>query len=722
MARTHYRTCNLCEAMCGIAIEAEGDQVLSIRGDEHDPFSRGHICPKAAALKDIHEDPDRLRVPQRRVGDRWEPIGWDEAFDEIAARLLDIQKRHGNNAVAVYQGNPTVHNHGSLIFAQVFIRALDTRNRYSATSLDQLPHMLSALEMFGHQLMLPVPDIDRTEYFLIFGGNPVVSNGSLMSAPDVKKRLRAIQTRGGKVVVVDPRRTETAEIADQHVFVLPGADVFLLLAMLQVLLQEHSAKLGHAASFVDGVAEIEGLVAGYTPEAVASITGVDPNTTRQLVADFVAAPSAVCYGRVGVATQEFGTLCTWLINVFNILTGNFDAPGGAMFTTPAIDLVSSASRFGEAGHFDKGRSRVRGLPEFGGEYPTATLAEEIETPGDGQIRALVTSAGNPVLSAPNGRRLDSALETLELMVAVDIYRNETTRHAHFILPPTFTLEHSHYDLALHLLQIRNTTKYSPALFDKPPEARHDWEIFVELARRIMTKRKLPRLLAPLERAAVQLADPDRILDIGLRFGPYGAGVMPGKDGLTLAKVKAEPHGIDLGPLVSCLPDRLNTPDKRVALAPPRITGDLPRAKLKLDAHSAEGNGTLQLIGRRELRSNNSWMHNSERLVKGKMRCTLLIHPADAQSRGIADGDQVRVASRVGELGATVEISEAMMQGVVSLPHGWGHDRKGAQLRVAQGRPGISINDLTDEQHIDALSGNIHFNGVPVTVSGESTEG
>jgi len=699
--------------MCGVAIEVDGDRILSIKGDAEDPLSRGHVCPKAVALKDVHEDPDRLRVPQKRVGDRWEPIGWDQAFDEIAAKIRDVQKQHGRSAVAFYQGNPTVHNHGSIIYGQVFSKALRTRSRFSATSLDQLPHMLAGLEMFGHQLLLPIPDIDHTDHLIIIGGNPLVSNGSLMSAPDVKKRLQAIQQRGGKVVVIDPRRSETAELADQHVFVRPGTDVFLLLAMLNEVFAEHRIELGHLASVVDGVPEIERIVSEYPPDRVEGITGVDAETIRGLVADFVAAPTAVAYGRVGVSTQEFGGLCAWLINVLNIVTSNFDRTGGAMFTTPAIDIVAASAKFGQSGHFDKGRSRVRGLPEFGGEYPTAVLAEEIETPGEGQIRALVTSAGNPVLSSPNGRRMDEAFEQLDLMVSVDIYRNETTRHAHYILPPTFALEHPHYDLAFHALAIRNTAKYSPALFERTDEQRHDWEIFVELSRRLSGKR--PRLLAPLEKAAVKLADPDRILDLGLRTGPYGSGVSSviGGDGLTLAQLKASPHGVDLGPMKQCLPERLHTVGKRLVLAPGLLTGDIPRAASKLATH--EAGGGLELIGRRELRSNNSWMHNSARLVKGKLRCTLLIHPDDAAAAGVADGDMAKIASRVGELEVTVEVSDEMMRGVVSMPHGWGHDREGVQLRVAGERPGASINDLTDEQHIDGLCGTAHFNGVPVTV-------
>lgn len=698
--------------MCGIAIDLDdADRIVRIRGDGDDPLSRGHICPKAVALQDIHEDPDRLRVPHKRIGDKWEPIGWDEAFDEVARRLLDVQRRHGKNSVAVYQGNPTVHNHGTMIFGQVFFRALRTKQRYSATSLDQLPHMLASLTMFGHQLLLPVPDIDRTDFFLVLGANPIASNGSLMTAPDIKKRLEAIQARGGKIVVIDPRRSETADIADEHHFIRPGTDALLLMALLNVALDEREAKLGRLEPCFEGLDDVRSIVRPYTPEVVAGPTGISADAIRKLACEFCDAKTAVAYGRVGVCTQAFGGINAWLINLLNIVTGNFDTEGGAMFTTPAIDMISATSRMGQAGHFDVRRSRVRGLPEFGGEYPAAVLAEEIDTPGDGQLKALITSAGNPVLSAPNGRRLDAALETLEFMVAIDIYINETTRHADIILPPTFALEHAHYDLAFHLLAIRNTAKYSEPLFVRPPDARHDWEIFIELTARVGGK----KILTDLARPFVGKLDPEMILDFGLRQGPHGAGLMPFSKGLTLKRLKASPHGVDLGPLVPVMPDRLQTADGKIQLAPKVFRGDLPRLA-EARTRTVRSAGSLALIGRRDLRTNNSWMHNSHRLVKGKPRCTLMIHPDDARMRGLEDGQSVRITSRVGAVDAPVEISDEVMSGVVSLPHGWGHDRKGIRLRVASEHAGVSVNDLTDEQFVDQLTGTSGFSGVPVTVT------
>jgi anaerobic selenocysteine-containing dehydrogenase len=711
---THFRTCNLCEAICGVAIETEGSRVVSIRGDKDDPFSRGHICPKAAALEDVQNDPDRLRLPLRRTASGWETMGWDAAFDEVASRLAGVQAAHGRSAVAVYQGNPTVHSYTALLYGQIFVKSLRTRARFSATSVDQLPHMLASLLMFGHQALFPVPDLDRTDHLLILGANPVVSNGSLMTAPDVANRLKAIRARGGSVVVVDPRRTETAEIADAHHFIRPGADALLLLALLRTVFEAGRVTLGACEDFASGIEAVREAVRPYSPERVAGRVGIAAPAIRAMALAFASAKSAVCYGRVGVSMQRFGSLCAWLVNVLNAVTGNLDRAGGAMFSSPAVDIVGLAGR-SQTGHFGLWKSRVRGLPEFGGELPVATLAEEIETPGEGQIRALVTMAGNPVLSTPNGRRLDAALAGLDFMVSIDLYLNETTRHANIILPPTFTLEHDHYDLALHLLAVRNTVKYSLPLFQPAPDARHDWEIMSELAVRMGGgKGVLGRLGARALAGGAQRLGPRRLLDLALRIGPHGDRFNPFSDGLSLRKLTEAPHGIDLGPLVPRLPGRLFTRDHRIDLAPRAFLDDLPRLAATLE-EGANGS-VLELVGRRELRSNNSWMHNSRRLVKGPERCTVLMHPADAAARGLADGQKVRVASRVGEVTAPLEVSDEVMPGVVSLPHGWGHDRAGSRLSVAGARPGVSINDLTDEALLDVLSGNASFSGTPVTIA------
>lgn len=718
MARTHYRACNLCEAMCGIAIEVEGDRILAIRGDKDDLFSRGHICPKAVALQDVHDDPDRLKWPVRRTTSGWQRVGWDEAFDEVARRIREIQSAHGVNAVGLYLGNPTVHNYGSILFGLPFIQALRTRSRYSATSVDQLPHMLSSLTMFGHQMLLTVPDLDRTQFFLCIGGNPVVSNGSIMTAPDVAHRLEDLRKRGGRLVVVDPRRTETAELADTHYFIRPGSDAALLLGMLHVVFARDKVRLGRLADFTDGLAAVRDLVQRFPPARVADFTGIPAAEIEKLALDFCAAPSAIAYGRVGACTQEFGGLVGWLLTVMNVVTGNLDRVGGMMFTKPAVDFVAIASASGQRGHYAKSKSRVRGLPEFGGEFPVSTLAEEIETPGDGQIKALVTSAGNPVLSTPNGARLAKALEQLDFMVSIDIYVNETTRHANLILPPTFSLEHENYDVALSTVAIRNVAKYSPPLFEPAPDTRHDWQIFLELSSRLESRGSAAqRAAVSAKKAVMSRLGAKGMLDLMLRAGPYGVRSLPFGPNLSVAKVADAPHGIDLGALEPCFPARLGTPNKRIKLAPEVFLDDVPRLEAKLDESArSKRNGELSLIGRRDLRTNNSWLHNSTRMVKGKDRCTLLMNPADAKKRKLADGAAVRIESRAGAVVAKLEVSDDMMPGVVSLPHGWGHALEGVELRVARAHAGVSINDVVDELAVDPLSGTAVLNGTPVKVT------
>ena len=703
---THFRACNLCEAICGLAIEVCGDEICSIRGDRDDPFSRGHICPKAVALQDVHSDPDRLRHPVRRMGDgSWKRLSWDEALDEVGNQLRTVQKVSGYDAVGLYVGNPSVHNWGSLLFGPPLSRVLRTRNRFSATSVDQLPHHVAATLMFGHRLLLPIPDVDRTQFLLVLGANPVVSNGSMMTAPGFKRRLEGLKQRGGLLVVVDPRRTETAEMADRHIFIRPGSDALLLMALLRVIFLEGLETLGSTAEFCDSIEAVREVVAEVSPERVAPVTGIDSEAIRDLARAFATAPSAVCYGRLGVSTQAYGGLCQWLVNVLNVVTGNLDRIGGAMFTQPAVDLVANTG----PGHLGRYASRVRGLPAYGGELPVAALAEEILTEGEGQIRSLLTIAGNPVLSTPNGVQLERALESLDFMAAVDFYLNETTRHAHIILPPTSALEHDHYDLVFNLLAVRNVARYSPALFDPVPDTRHDWQILAGLHRRLEDGPPVARF----KRWLNAKIGPRRILDLGLRRGPWGSGLIPYGKGLRLTTLEKSEHGLDLGPLEPCLPARLQTPNRRVELAPIPFVKDARRVLTTLDGDPTDQ--PLLLIGRRHLRSNNSWMHNSRRLVRGRDRCTLLMHPEDAARTGVVGEAKVAVVSRAGRVEAPLELSDEVMPGVVSLPHGWGHHRPGTELSVAEEHPGVSINDLTDELVVDDLCGNAVLSGVPVWV-------
>ena len=688
MSEKHYRTCNLCEAICGIEIEHDGIKILSIKGDKSDPFSHGHICPKALALKEIYEDKNRLKFPVKRFGDEWKEISWQDAFDETAEKLTAIQEKYDKNAVAVFQGNPSVHNFGTLLSSGEILKALKTKNNFSATSVDQLPHHFAAWTMFGHPFLLPVPDIDRTHLMLVLGANPLASNGSLMTAPDVINRLENIKKRGGKIVLIDPRKTETARIASEHHFIKPASDVYFLLAIVNVLFAENLVDLKRLAEITDGIETLREASKDYAPETVENSTGISAGEIRRIAFDFASAKTAVCYGRIGVSTQSFGSLCHWLINSINILTGNFDEVGGAMFTAPAFDILQT-SKGGNI--FNRWQSRIRNLPEFMGELPVAVLAEDIETSGEGQIKALVTSCGNPVLSTPNGARLSSALKKLEFMVSIDIYINETTRHANIILPPATGLEVSHYDVIFNLFAVRNTAKYSAPLFPKDENAKYDWEIFQELAVRFGGEKPL------------NLVAPEVKLNFGLQFGKYK---MP------LEELQKNPHGIDLGELQPCLPERLFTDNKRIDLAPDLLVKDLERLKNKIEL-TAEF--PFALIGRRNLRDNNSWLHNSEILTKGKNRCTLLMNDLDARDLNFADEQKIKVSSRTGAIEIPLETTDKIMRGVVSIPHGYGHDLDGVKLDTAKKHSGVSLNDLTDEMQIDELTGNAAFSNVRVNL-------
>ena len=684
--------------MCGLVIKTQDEKVVDIRGDKADPLSRGHVCPKAVALQDIHEDPDRLRKPLKRVRSvagvyEHVEIEWDEALDLVARALSDTIERHGVDSIGAYFGNPSVHNYGMLTHQRNLFRHIRTRNRFSATSVDQLPHHLVSMWLYGHMLLSPIPDIDRTHYFLMLGANPLASNGSIWTVPDVRKRIKDLTARGGKLVVIDPRKTETAELASEHHFIRPGTDAAFLLGLIHVLFRDNLVELGKLAGVVDGIAEVREAVSALDPEWAAAATGIEAHDIIRIAHDLATAEAGICYGRMGVSTQAYGTLCQWAIQVINVITGNLDKPGGSLFTAPAMDQVMNSS----PGGFGRFRSRGRDLPEFNYELPSAALADEIRTPGNGQIKLMFTGAGNPVLSTPNGRAVDEALEQVEFMVSLDPALNETTRHADVILPPTSPLEHDHYDIAFHNLAVRNTARYSQAVFDKPEGALHDWEIFAELGDRLADR---------LGVESTPRVPPHKIVDAALKAGPYG------KDSrwdLSIDKLLNNPSGIDLGELQPSCPDRLQTADKRIPLAVPEVLSDIRRLISGVDAQ-AEG---YRLIGRRHVRDNNSWMHNHRRLVKGPGRCNLLMHPEDVAKEGWKAGMTVTIKSRVGSISAELMPSTDVMPGVISLPHGYGHGLHGTRSEIANTHAGVSCNDITDEQFLDELSGNAAVNGVPV---------
>jgi len=698
--KTHYRACHLCEAICGLQIKTQGSEILSIKGDKKDPVSHGFICPKATAIADIHNDPDRLRKPVKRVGQQWLEISWEEAIDLTAQRLVDTQLRHGADSIGFYAGNPGVHNYGNMTHGVLLRKAVNTRNHFSATSLDQLPHHLTSYAMYGHQFFLPIPDIDRTDLMVIFGGNPIASNGSIMTMPNGPKRFKALQERGGQLIVVDPRRTETAEIADQHHFIRPGKDAFVLLAIIKTLFDESLIDTGHLTDHLNGLDTIRTEVAPFTLELAAQQSGMTIESIRALTQQLANTDKAVIYGRMGVSVQEFGAVCQWAIQLINILIGALDSVGGALLTSPAFGYVRKG--LNGAGHFDVFQSRVSGLPEFSGELPAVTMAEEMLTPGKGQIKAMVTIAGNPVISSANASELNSAFAELDFYVAFDFYINATTRHADVILPPTSPLEHDHYDIAFLRLAVHNSARYNPAVFAADNDALHDWQIFNAVANRICELKGTEFRPLPA---------PDELIAHGIDSGPYGPKEKP-EIALTMATLKSSPHGVDLGPLQPGIPERLCTEDGKINMAPDFLVNDLSRLR---SAATELGQDELLLIGRRHVRSNNSWMHNYHRLVKGKPRWQLMMHPDDLAKRNIESESQVTIESRVGRVTTTVVATDEVMPGVVSLPHGWGHKRPGIKMAIATQQDGVSCNELTDDKLIDQASGNAALNGVPVTV-------
>ncbi|HXD54206.1 MAG TPA: molybdopterin-dependent oxidoreductase [Solirubrobacteraceae bacterium] len=713
MADTIHRQCTLCEAHCGIKVEVDGGAVLRITGDPDDVISRGYICPKAAALADIQSDPDRLRRPVKKVAGRFVEIGWEEALTLAGEGLRGVQERHGTDALATYLGNPGAHSSG--VFAAALVRRLlGTRNNYSATSTDQLPQFMSSFEMFGHYFVLPVPDVERTRHMLVIGANPAVSNGSLMTAPGIRDRIKAIRARGGKVVVIDPRRTETAKHASEHVAVRPGGDPYLLLGMLNVIFADGSETLGRLSGRCDGLGELKALAGEWTPERAAPHAGVEAPEIARLAREFAAARGAVAYARVGVCQQRTGSVTHWLVNALNVVTGNMDSPGGAMFPSPPVDLVRLLEIGTGKPHRDRFRQRVSGLPEFADELPVAGLADEITTPGAGQVRGMLVFAGNPVLSAPGGGRLDAAMEQLEWCVAVDMYVTETTRHADVILPPLAHLERSDIDIVFPALSVRNQVRYNPAALPAPPDGKDDWQILIALAGHIGRGAR-GRVTNALLRAIGPHYTFERVVNLAMLAGPYGR--LRSRRGLSVGKVKRAPHGIDLGPLESSLIERLRTKDRRVRLAPPVMLAEGRRLQELAGEREAQlrDGFDLTLIGRRSLRSNNSWMHNSRRLIKGADRCTALMHPDDAAGRGLSAAQLVRVSSTVGSIELPLEVSDEIRPGVVSIPHGFGHGREGVGWRTAAAHAGVSVNDITDPAIVDRLTGNAAYNDVAVRV-------
>jgi anaerobic selenocysteine-containing dehydrogenase len=722
--------------MCGLEVHVDGDRVVAVRPDDADVWSRGYVCPKGAMLGELHHDPDRLRAPLVREGASWREVGWPEAFARCEALLRPVLARYGKQAVTTYIGNPTAHGFHLSRYVGLFIGMAQLPTLYSAGTVDQWPKNVACMLMYGSMWWIPTPDVSRTHHWVVMGGNPQASQGSLLACPDLLGEIDRIRARGGKTVVIDPRRTGTAERANEWIPIQPGTDAALLLAICHVLFADDLVRLGPLAARVNGVDDVRRLAETFSPERVEATCRIPAATIRRLAHEIAAAPSATVYGRIGLCNQEFGTLASWLVDVVNVLTGNFDRPGGLMFGNPIAWGVSALPdpQWADGVTFGRYRSRVRGVPEVLGQFPLSCLAEEIATPGDGRIRALVTIAGNPVLSAPDSARLDAALPSLECMISVDNALNETTRHAHVILPGHSALEQAHFDDLISMWAVRSAGNFSPAIFPTPDRPQ-EWEILATLAglcagmpladidvgtiddgffsALCIAKGVDPATAMPL----YDHRGPERLLDLQIRTGPFGDGYGTRPGGLTLASFRDQPHGIDMGPLVPRLDDVLATPSGKIELAPPYITADVPRLAARLDRHDG-----VVLVSRRHLRSNNSWLHNVERLVRGRDRCTLLMHPDDAARAGVADGALACVRSEAGTIEIAVEVSDEMMPGIVSLPHGWGHDKAGTRLAVARAHAGVNSNVLAPGRLTDPLSNNAVVNGIPVEVRPATVSG
>jgi anaerobic selenocysteine-containing dehydrogenase len=734
---TIYRSCPTCEASCGLVLEVDRDQqqIISIKGDEHDARSRGYVCAKSQAFRHIYDDPERLRRPVKKVGDGWQEVEWDEALDAVAQKLGAVRDSHGKDAIAMYYGNPNGHNFHTQLYTQIFIQMLDTERFFSAGSVDQQPKNLSSDLLYGNPWLFPVPDLARTDFFVCMGGNPLVSQGSILGAPNAQAYIAAIRERGGRVAVIDPRLTETAEAADRHLFIRPGTDALFLFAWVNELFARGQVNIGALAGRVEGLEELEQLAAPFTAEAVEDRTGISPRDLRELVTAFAAAERPVLYGRIGLCTQAFGTLASWLVDVVNLLQGRLDEEGGAMFARPATGQNEGGGQSGELLH-GRWKSRARGFPEYMGMLPASCMGEELECEGEDAVHAVITVAGNPVLSVPNGKRIDAALQNIDFVVALDFYINETTRHADYILPSTTQLEHSNYDFLFAAFAQGNYARYSPRVFQAPDDSKTQSELFLEILARmnglaaaeldgmmldgmidgVLKSPRLAHLDAEgIKQATSTYVGAERLLDILLRMGPYGDQFTDDVEGLSLAKVMDSPHGIDLGSLqAGVLPDMLRTWGERIRLLHPLLGADIGRLCESLDAPTPE----LVLIGRRHIRDMNSWLHNLNNYARGKNRCTLMMHPDDARSRRLEDGDEARITSSVGELVVPIEYHEGLMPGVVSLPHGFGHRYSGTRQSVAtELLPGVSANDLVDDQVLDIPSGTSVVNGVPVSVTG-----
>jgi formate dehydrogenase len=703
--------CRICEPLCGLRVTVEDGKVARIRPDPDHPLSAGFACPKGIAMTDVQNDPDRVLHPLRRRDGGFERVSWDEALDEIGTRLGRILDERSGPALGWYMGNPGAFSYSHPLWVKALLDAVGSPHWYTASSQDVSNRFAASAFLYGSPFLLPIPDLARTDLLLMVGANPLVSHGSVMSAPRVKDQLHAITERGGRVVVVDPRRSETAR-AFEHLAVNPDSDAWLLLSLLHVIFAgglEDALAIERQAS---GTEALRALAAKHPPEVTEERTGVPAARVRELARDLARAEHAAVYGRTGSCLGRNGTLVSYLLDALNVVTGNLDREGGAMFGNPPIAFDKVADRIG-AGTYGKVRSRIGGFPEVLGALPASLMAKEIRAPGEGQLRALFVSAGNPVLSVPNGDELEAAMRELDLFVSIDLYVTETNREADFVLPATTFLEREDFPLPFLPLFTTPFVQWTDPLVEPAGEARQEWEVIEQIAKRVGVVPSSSRLGRVLGRIGLKLS-PQRLMDLLLRTGSKGDWFGLRRGGLSLRKLRDNPHGVVLAEHLEpgVLPDKIRHRDKRVRLDPPEIIEDAGRLAAR---NGRDPEFPLRLIGLRELRSHNSWMHNARLLMRGGRVHAARVHPDDAEDHGIEDGEPCRISSPHGSIELPALVTDEIVAGTVAVPHGWGHQRGGWSVAREAGGANVNALSSSEPEDLERLAGMAHLNGIPVRI-------
>lgn len=714
--------CRICEPLCGMVATVEDGRLTTLRPDREHPLSSGFACPKGIAFTEVVNDPDRVTKPLRRGPDGFEEVGWDEALTDIATRLSAVLREHGSGAVGWYMGNPAAFSYSHLVGVIAFIKGIGRHSHYfTASSQDTSSRLLASQFLYGSPLSVPIPDLNRTDLLVMMGANPLVSHGSFLTAPRIKDRLRDITGRGGRVVVIDPRRTETAAEYD-WLGIVPDTDAYLLLSLLQVLFAENIADRPSIESQAHGLDWLRAQAARFTPEVTAATTGIRPDDVRALARTLAETPRAAVYGRFGTCVGRNGTLTTYLIDAVNLVAGNLDTAGGSVFNPLRIPgqrwaMLLMGAMLRRA--YRRKRTRIGGFGSVIGAEPAALMAKEIAVPGPRQIRALFVSAGNPVLSVPNGDELEAATEKLDLMVGLDFYLTETAAHCDYLLPVTTMYERDDFALTFQQFQATPFRQATEAVVAPPGEARSEWAIIDDLMHRMSARTPVFAVLGLIRRLLRSIGrqlDPRPIADLIIRISEGGDRFGLRRTGLTFRRLTGDhPHGVVLGPHIRTrvLREVLAYADRRVHLRHDEIATEIAT----LSEHEDSDRYPLRLIGMREPRSENSWMHNSPLLRRGNNReHRALMHSDDAAELGIADRDVVQVTSMTGQIELPVELTADIVRGAVAIPHGYGHKGTG-RWQVANRAGGANVNLLmsSEPEHIEALAGMSQLTGVPISV-------